>query len=60
MKGKETIKNVEKKIKKKGRQSRSPGDEAACFGRAVESGGTFQTFREEKVTKLRPKNIANY
>ena len=49
-----------KKIKKKGRQPRSPGDEAACFGRAVESGGTFQTFREEKVTKLRPKNIANY
>ena len=55
----------QQKIGKNNKRKRDGNREALgtrllCFGRAVESGETFQTFREEKVTKLLPKNIANY
>ena len=52
-----------RKLKKNNKRKRDGNREALgtrLLGRAVESGGTFQTFREEKVAELLPKNVADY
>ena len=59
-KGKETIKKIGKNKKRKRDGNRQAlVTRLLCFGKAVESGRIFQTFRGEKVAELLPK-LAGY